>query len=707
MRAPSPPSASPILKPAALAADLQAVLRAIPNSQALVHARDHDGFQHNVIIFNGAVRSPALVLVQPGDARDVSAVVKYCTAHDLEISIKGGGYGTHGWSVAGHVILDLSAMDDIHVTLPSAAETLQASFESLSIRNAHSTDGDRPSLRGRESSPSASEAVRSKRKYQDETAPGSGGPAANDGAGVEGFSAPRRESVEAAVAMSCGGSPRACRSNYARPPGTSPTTTTLSLSDGVFNMQYPTAEEAADAAGPSSRMRVTYVNPSPTADNHASYSAIDGLYQPSGLVLNTNPDPPPYVVVTFGTGADSKKLDKVTAASTYGAFHIPTSSFPVGSGQFLTGGFGFLGRRFGLAMDNVVEAEVVLADGRVVWVGESAHGGEWRADEDPAELWWALRGAGPIFGVVTRLRVKAHYVPSVYAGNFIYRFDRDTTPSLLRHVRDCIEGSTPAFYINIILTAGPIGAPAIVVMQLCHSGARAEGEAVVSKLRAWEGPRPLFQDFSERTFERQQLAVEDVLKGGQGRKWYIKSDLLNRLSDDVIDQTCARFDVVPDGCTWLFEFTGGSVMADVRDSCYPSSHRRAEFTVAALHQWGHNETADEDMRCVTTASDWIRDVIHPNSPGGPLPCFLQSSTEQDVRGVYGANFDRLAALKRKLDPDNVFRHAMWPRPGAPGPERQVGADHPEQESVKILADGYLDEDELDREAADVGAAAAQ
>jgi FAD/FMN-containing dehydrogenase len=137
------------------------------------------------------------------------------------------------------------------------------------------------------------------------------------------------------------------------------------------------------------------------------------------LDLNTNPDAPPYTVITFGTGVHSKQLDKATSESPYGAFHIPTSAFPVGAGQFLLGGFGFLGRKHGLAMDCVIEAEVVLADGRIVWLGTDGHHGEFKDGESADDLWWAIRGAGSSFGIVTRLRSKAYYLPSVYAGNFI------------------------------------------------------------------------------------------------------------------------------------------------------------------------------------------------------------------------------------------------------------------------------------------------
>ena len=116
--------------------------------------------------------------------------------------------------------------------------------------------------------------------------------------------------------------------------------------------------------------------------------------------------------------------------------------------------------------------------------------------------------------------------------------------------------------------------------------------------------------------------------------------MLLSLSDEVIDETCGRFHVVPDGCSelssasfvrqsltpaWLFEFLGGGCLAEVSDSCFPQSHRESAFTVAALHQWGHTEPPLLDTRCMTTAEEWIIEVIHPRSPGGPIPCVCVSS----------------------------------------------------------------------------------
>lgn len=163
-------------------------------------------------------------------------------------------------------------------------------------------------------------------------------------------------------------------------------------------------------------------------------------------------------------------------------------------------------------------------------------------------------------------------------------------------------------------------------------------------------------------------------------------------------------------------------MADVKDSVFPTSHREAMFTVAALHQWGHDEPPVEDTRCVTTADYWINEVIHINSPGGPLPCvsgvespessesplyakptrslsrvqmhtsvracahasqFLQSATEQSVASVFGDNYERLVRLKNQLDPTHFFKHAMWP------PNRAVEGSSQPQDGMELDEQGEL------------------
>jgi len=212
----------------------------------------------------------------------------------------------------------------------------------------------------------------------------------------------------------------------------------MSDGDGTGSVMTSPAMLPDDRSPQTIQPRTTYVNPSPTAtlnsfpfvsssfstaSSSSSYPiSVEQAYLASfrAAKFNTHPNPPPFTLVTFGAGTHSKQLDAATAASEYGAFHVPSSAYPVGSGQFLAGGFGFIGRKHGLAMDNLVEAELVLADGRIVWVGEGGKsGGQWRDGEDPEEVWWGLRGAGAVLGVITRFRAKAFYLPSVYAGNLI------------------------------------------------------------------------------------------------------------------------------------------------------------------------------------------------------------------------------------------------------------------------------------------------
>ncbi|EIW73493.1 hypothetical protein TREMEDRAFT_73082 [Tremella mesenterica DSM 1558] len=626
-----------------IVAGLQNVLS---NTSAEVWGREDESFHTSATIFNGAVKTFASAVVRPRDARHVSETVKFCREKGLQLSVKAGGTGVHGGSVAGHVILDLCLLNDISVDLVDTSlplsETISSSYKRPSIcttsgesyKRSAEEDVDHPSRsRQRINSRDGSASSVSQHSGDSDTSTSWTNPNV-----IRNGSGSRSDS------------------------GSTSTPTTSTTSSDV-----PTLP-------PVPQPRMTYVNPTPTTTSafpfvassfggapSTSAVAMWNSFGPQRLVLNTNPDPPPHVIVTFGAGVRSKQLDAYTAASPYGAFHVPTSAFPVGSGQFLTGGFGFIGRKHGLAMDNLVEAELVLADGRIVWVGEDTHSGEWLPDEDPRDVWYALRGAGSMLGVVTRFRAKAYYLPSVYAGNLIYAFDRQTTPDLLRHLRDCIKGAPRTVYCNIIITAGPTDNSSIVAIQLCFSGSRSEGEVFVQAISSWDGGQSIFRDFSERTFERQQVAVEEILKGGAGRKWYIKSGMLNSLSDEVIEETCQRFAAVPDGCTWLFEYTGGGAVKDVKDSCWPLSHRESAFTVAALHQWGHFEPAALDNSCVLTAEVWIDEVIIPNSPGGPLPCFLQSSAEADVRGTYGSAYDRLVSIKRQYDPTGFFRHVLWPQ----------------------------------------------
>ncbi|CDS01566.1 hypothetical protein [Sporisorium scitamineum] len=336
-------------------------------------------------------------------------------------------------------------------------------------------------------------------------------------------------------------------------------------------------------------------------------------------------------------------------------YHVPVSAYPVGSTAMTTGGFGYLTRAYGLSLDNIVEVEMVLADGTIVALNEESK----TKSKQEQDLWWAVRGAAPCFGIVTRLTAKAYPVPSVYSGNLIYPLNPATASSLIRHWRDCLKAGLPRnFYTNLILTAGPSKTSHVIVIQVCYLGPKSYGEALVQAISSWTGERLLLKDVEERSFLSQQDGVAKVLKGGTGRRWMVRGDLISSLTDDVIAKSVRNFQGLGSRAVWLFELMGGAVEdSPENETCICPEARAAKFTVGSLQQWSGQA---EDRTCIESVERWLNEVVDKLSVGGPYPCFLGRSERMDrVIGAYGlSNFKRLLEIKQRVDPDNMFRHTF-------------------------------------------------
>ncbi|PWY99940.1 hypothetical protein BCV70DRAFT_175384 [Testicularia cyperi] len=336
-------------------------------------------------------------------------------------------------------------------------------------------------------------------------------------------------------------------------------------------------------------------------------------------------------------------------------YHVPVSAYPVGSTAMTTGGFGYLTRAYGLSLDNIVEVEMVLADGRIVTLNKESK----NKSPEEQDLWWAVRGAAPCFGIVSRLTAKAYPVPSVYSGNLIYPLNPATAGSLIRHWRDCLKAGLPrSFYTNLILTAGPSKTSHVIVIQVCFLGPKNEGETLVQAISSWTGERLLLKDVEERSFLAQQDGVAKVLKGGVGRRWMVRGDLISTLTDDVIAQSVRKFQGLGSRAVWLFELMGGAVEDSPADeTCIGREAREAKFTVGSLQQWSGQA---EDRTCIESVERWLNEVVGRVSVGGPYPCFLGRSERMDrVIGAYGLdNFRRLIEIKKRVDPKNMFRHTF-------------------------------------------------
>ncbi|RDB24969.1 hypothetical protein Hypma_007396 [Hypsizygus marmoreus] len=667
----------------ALAKDLYEELGAACRGE--VYLRDAPGFEDYATIFNGNVKSLSKAVACPLDAEDVSRIILFCVKHSLSPSVRAGGYGTAGWAIGGDIIVDLSKLVEVDIEPPQA----DGSFTSLKdVAPAHSKGKQAVHPYGPGSGKRRREDDAELRRYDlasRAVATFLRGPSGPSGA-TEDRPSPsmrrridpehvshemdaRQVSVESDTTSASSTSEIFSSSRTLS--STSTGDTSPSPPDTSMGSPHPSGVSGLSQRGadPFGYLNVNSSAPAPLPGAMQPALPPPSMLRPWGSAANTmfgsqgqsvaHAEPIyPHAFVTFGAGMRQKEIDTYTAQHTLEAryttgtgdgipYHVPFAAHPVGSSIMLLGGFGFLSRMHGLSIDNLVEVEMVLADGRIVIVNEN----------DYPDLWWALRGAGPVLGVATRYKARAFPIPVVFAGNLIYRFHRATAPSLIKHFRDCVKGAPRELYANVLLTAGPAGKDSLVVVQMCYVGSREKGQEYLAAISSWDGERCLLNEVDEKSFLHQQDSVAQVLRGKAGRQWFIRSALITALPDDLINETVLQFADTPVGCTWLFEIAGGAV-ADFEDTCVPKSQREAPFTIAALHQW---EMDIDDDRCVDSAEEWIAGTLKPVHQGGPFPSFLgRHEPPERTKACFGANWDRLCEIKHLYDPNNVFRNSFWP-----------------------------------------------
>ncbi|TFK22570.1 hypothetical protein FA15DRAFT_513416 [Coprinopsis marcescibilis] len=663
---------------------------------------DDADFVNYATIFNGNVETRAKAVACPLDAEDVSRIVLFCTKHGLSPSVKAGGYGTAGWAIGGDLIIDLSKITEVDIERPhldgsftslrdvasanskgkGAVETrtgagkrrreddaslrfydnashtvasllsgaVLADLERINATAGISLDGPSPNVRRRLDIDTVMPVISSRQISQE----------SNDSSN-SGLASDSNLSGVSTVATSP--SPGLADIPMFTLPTHSLAETNIGKASDAEESPFGYLDDPNDfpVAAPPSAVQASY---NPHARLHTWGSGSNTVLNDQQLFGGQLSVPVqaeaiyPHAFVTFGAGMRQKEIDTFTAKNKLEAryitghgdgipYHVPFSAHPVGSSIMLLGGFGFLSRLHGLSIDNLVEVEMVLADGRIVVVNEHEY----------PDLWWAVRGGGTALGIATRYKAKAYPVPVVFAGNLIYRFNKATAPSLIKHFRDCVKGAPRELYANVLLTAGPQGKDSLAVVQLCYVGPREKGQEYLAAISSWTGERCLLNEVDEKSFLHQQDSVAQVLRGKAGRQWFIRSALISALPDDIIHTTVLQFADTPVGCTWLFELAGGAV-SDFDDNVVPKAQREALFTIAALHQW---EMDANDDRCIETAEEWIADTLKPVHVGGAFPSFLgRHETPDRIKASFGVNWERLIEIKKIYDPRNLLQNSYWP-----------------------------------------------
>jgi FAD/FMN-containing dehydrogenase len=315
------------------------------------------------------------------------------------------------------------------------------------------------------------------------------------------------------------------------------------------------------------------------------------------------------------------------------------------AGLTLGGGFGYLSRRWGWTTDTVVAMDVVTADGRLVRA---------RSDENP-DLFWGLRGGGGNFGVVTGIEYGLFPVgPEIVGGPVAW--PASEAPRVLELYRSLAEEAPRELTLVCIVRRAPPapwlpkgmhGEP-IVMLLACHSGDPREGERVVAPIKSFGNP--VGDVLARRPYAQLQALLDPTQP--KGRRYYWKSEYLPRVDPALCEAVVEHAARAPSPHSAVILFQLGGAIADLPGDHTPVGNRDARYVVNVTGSWERPESDAENVAWARAAWEDVR----PFSTGGTYVNFLteDEGTDRD-RAALGDALGRLAQVKARWDPDNVFR----------------------------------------------------
>ena len=315
------------------------------------------------------------------------------------------------------------------------------------------------------------------------------------------------------------------------------------------------------------------------------------------------------------------------------------------AGLTLGGGIGWLMRRHGLTCDNLVAADIVLANGQFLRVSE----------RENADLLWGLRGGGGNFGIVTAFQYRLHPVgPQVLAGVILHPAER--APEVLRFYRDFIATAPDDLTTIVNLRKAPpapflpphLHGRAVVIVAVCYAGSVEDGERILAPLRRFG--EPLVDLIEPKPYTAHQGMFDASVP--HGLRYYWKSHYFGPLSDAAIDTLIAHAWQAPSPTSYTILFHLGGAIRWVDGAATAFEDRSAEHALNINAVWSDPQATEPHL--AWARSFW--EATHPHSTGGVYVNFLGEDGEARVRAAYGPDkYLRLAALKQKYDPANLFR----------------------------------------------------
>jgi len=315
------------------------------------------------------------------------------------------------------------------------------------------------------------------------------------------------------------------------------------------------------------------------------------------------------------------------------------------AGLTLGGGFGWLTRKYGMTIDNLVSAKMVTADGRKIQVSE----------DENTDLFWAIRGGGGNFGVITQFEFALYPVgPEILAGLLV--FPMDQAKQVLEKYRKFVRSAPEELNIWVILRKAPplpflpenVHGKEVIVLAIFYAGDIAEGERLISPLRSFGDAYG--EHIGAQPYAQWQQAFDPLLTPGARNYW--KSHNFTELSDGALDSMIEFAGKLPSPQCEIFVGLIEGAANRVPSDAMAYGHRDAKFVLNVHGRW---DEAAQDETCIAWARAFFK-ASAPYASAGAYVNFMTGDEGDRVAAAYGVNFARLKQIKKKYDPENIFHN---------------------------------------------------
>jgi FAD/FMN-containing dehydrogenase len=315
------------------------------------------------------------------------------------------------------------------------------------------------------------------------------------------------------------------------------------------------------------------------------------------------------------------------------------------AGLTLGGGFGWLTRKYGMTIDNLISAEMVTADGRKIQVSEGEN----------TDLFWAIRGGGGNFGVITQFEFSLHPVgPEILAGLIVFPINQ--AKQVLQKYREFVNSAPEELSIWVVLRKAPplpflpvaVHGKEVVVLAIFYEGDIAKGEKLIDPLRSFGDAYG--EHIGTQPYVQWQQAFDPLLTPGARNYW--KSHNFIELSDGALDSIIEFMGKIPSPQCEIFLGLIAGAANRVSSNAMAYGHRDAKFVLNVHGRW---DDAAQDEIGIAWAREFFK-VSAPYASAGVYVNFMTEDESDRVAAAYGENYARLKQVKKKYDPENIFHN---------------------------------------------------